>query len=365
MLRLVLIIVLWVLVTGTTVIKCSSGSDFRFDDENRAPVAADGFYQTASSSSVTGRMAATDPDDDPLTYRVLSGPSLGSLRSLDSNTGFFTYVPGQIGSDQFTFQASDGRRSSNTATVNILVTLQNVGGASVKAGPPLAAAHADPLDPGALLLHWAPPASRVERLSDDGIDRELLASDVASLMVDAARPGRLAVRDADGDQRVSIDGGRRWHPAEHTAFGSPAEQVAAGEVAAGPAGLVPAPLARGQDPFARDVHLVVVRAGQHSEVWRSLGAGPTSLLTDGLPGPADDGQLLADLRTPDRWFLRLDQDVGTRIYLSQDGGTRWDEIMALNETFARMIDCAPGVCVLSEDGHRLWRIAPTVPARPD
>lgn len=367
-LRTFAIVAVWMLVTGTTVIKCSSGgeSDFDFGHPNRAPVAADGFYQTPSSSSVIGRMAATDPDDDDLTFSVVSGPSLGSLRNFDSSTGFFTYVPGQIGSDNFSFRASDGRLSSNTANVNILVTLQ--GKASSETSRPLVAVHSDPLEPGGLLLLWAAPASRLEKLSADGAGRELLAIGVAYLEVDPARPGWLWVRDLDGARRVSTDGGRHWQPV-------PGAAATPDEVRKPDAGLtdrnaathIEDALAVAPDPFAQHVQLAVTNADHGSRIWRSDGVAPASVTADALPGPADAAGLMADPGTPDRWFLRLDQGATTRILHSIDGGSGWAEIVSLDEARARMLDCASHVCLLSEDGHRLWRFrraAATAPSGP-
>jgi len=359
MLRLVLIIGVWLLATGTTVVKCSSGSDFRFDDENRPPLAADGFYQTSSSSSVTGRMAATDPDDDELTYSVVSGPVLGSLRNFDSRTGFFTYVPAQVGSDNFSFRASDGRLSSNTAIVNILITLQTADAGTDEEQPTLAAVHPDPLDPGALLLLWAPPADRVEKLSADGAGRELLASEVESVSIDHAVPGRLLARGTDGKQRVSVDGGRRWYPADNARW---AEDSGRDDLPRAAESESAQPLARARDPFAQQVHILVVSSNDHSEVWRSVGDGSVrSLLSDHLPGPADAAGLLADPRVPDRWMLRLGQGASTRILLSTNGGITWDQLALLQERDARLIDCASRVCLLSDDGHRLWRLDGTAP----
>ena len=63
----------------------------------------------------------SDPDGDPLTAILRSGPSDGSL-TLNSN-GSFTYKPDADfnGTDSFTYVANDGTSDSNVATVTITV----------------------------------------------------------------------------------------------------------------------------------------------------------------------------------------------------------------------------------------------------
>jgi hypothetical protein len=69
-------------------------------------------------------LAATDLDNDPLTYLIASQPSHGTLSGSGTN---YLYQPqlGFLGQDSFTFQASDGKDLSPTATVRITVTDQN------------------------------------------------------------------------------------------------------------------------------------------------------------------------------------------------------------------------------------------------
>ncbi len=67
----------------------------------------------------------TDPDGDPLTAMVVTGPAHGGL-TLNPN-GSFTYTPAANynGPDSFTYKAGDGTAASNTATVAITVTAVN------------------------------------------------------------------------------------------------------------------------------------------------------------------------------------------------------------------------------------------------
>ncbi len=67
----------------------------------------------------------SDPDGNPITSVVLTGPSHGTL-NLSANGGF-VYTPGANynGADSFTYQASDGTALSGPATVNLNITAVN------------------------------------------------------------------------------------------------------------------------------------------------------------------------------------------------------------------------------------------------
>jgi protocatechuate 3,4-dioxygenase beta subunit len=65
-------------------------------------------------------LTATDPDDDVLTYAIVSEPMHGTLTGAAPS---MTYTPNSNfnGPDSFTFQANDGLADSNIGTVNITV----------------------------------------------------------------------------------------------------------------------------------------------------------------------------------------------------------------------------------------------------
>ncbi|MEW5928318.1 MAG: Ig-like domain-containing protein [Gemmatimonadota bacterium] len=95
-----------------------------------SPTATDDAYTTAEDTPLSvaapGVLANdTDPQGDPLTASLVSGPAQGTL-TLNAN-GSFTYTPAANFSGQatFTYKANDGRRDSNTATVTITVTPVN------------------------------------------------------------------------------------------------------------------------------------------------------------------------------------------------------------------------------------------------
>jgi hypothetical protein len=85
-----------------------------------APVALDQSVETDEDVPVAIALAATDADDDPLEYTLLSVPTNGSL-SGDLPDLIYTPDPDYNGSDSFSFQASDGSLNSNVATVTITV----------------------------------------------------------------------------------------------------------------------------------------------------------------------------------------------------------------------------------------------------
>ena len=87
---------------------------------NHPPVAADGSVTTNEDTAAAVTLSASDPDGDPLTYSVLTGPSHGTLSGTGADR---TYTPAANynGPDAFTFTANDGTVDSNVATVSITV----------------------------------------------------------------------------------------------------------------------------------------------------------------------------------------------------------------------------------------------------
>ena len=69
-------------------------------------------------------LTATDPNNDPLTYTIVTPPENGTLSGTAPN---LTYNPtlNHVGTDSFTFKANDGTTDSNIATVDITVQSPN------------------------------------------------------------------------------------------------------------------------------------------------------------------------------------------------------------------------------------------------
>jgi large repetitive protein len=107
---------------------------------NNAPVATDDAYITTEDVSLAVKAPGvlgndTDTDGDTLTAALVSGPAHGTL-TLNAN-GSFTYTPTSnfSGTDQVTYQASDGALTSNIATVSIAVSAVNDPPVALADGP--------------------------------------------------------------------------------------------------------------------------------------------------------------------------------------------------------------------------------------
>lgn len=90
------------------------------------PNAADDSYTMTEHTTLTvdppGVLGNdSDPDGDPLTATLVTGPSNGTL-TLNPD-GSFTYTPNDdfVGTDSFTYEANDGQLDSSVATVSITV----------------------------------------------------------------------------------------------------------------------------------------------------------------------------------------------------------------------------------------------------
>ncbi len=100
---------------------------------NHPPVANNDNYSTVVNTALTvgapGILANdTDPDGDNLTAVLVSSPTNGTL-NLNTNGGFsYTPTNNYIGTDSFTYIASDGSTNSNPATVTITVTTNQPAG---------------------------------------------------------------------------------------------------------------------------------------------------------------------------------------------------------------------------------------------
>ncbi len=89
-----------------------------------APSANDLKLVLDEGTTYAGILTATDPDPGTsLEYRIVSGPSHGSLVDFNAATGAFTYQPfaGYSGSDEMVFVANDGSQDSAPATVTFEV----------------------------------------------------------------------------------------------------------------------------------------------------------------------------------------------------------------------------------------------------
>ena len=91
---------------------------------NTAPVAIAGSTNVVEDGQVSITLAANDPENDTLTYTIVSGPSHGTFSGTAPNLSY-TPAGGYSGSDSFTFKVNDGEFDSNVATFTIAVTAVN------------------------------------------------------------------------------------------------------------------------------------------------------------------------------------------------------------------------------------------------
>ena len=94
------------------------------DQEEQAPSAADDHFSVISGNTLNVAAPGvlgndSDPQGDPLTAAVVTGPANGTLTMNPDGSISYTPTAGFTGTDTFTYQASDGTHTSNEATVTI------------------------------------------------------------------------------------------------------------------------------------------------------------------------------------------------------------------------------------------------------
>jgi VCBS repeat-containing protein len=113
---------------GTTQPTCPTGQyAVVIGPHNQAPSAVGDTYSTDEDTTLNVTAASgvlandSDPDGDPITAQLATGPSHGKL-TLNPD-GSFSYTPdaNYNGPDAFTYKASDGKGGEATATVSISV----------------------------------------------------------------------------------------------------------------------------------------------------------------------------------------------------------------------------------------------------
>ena len=153
---------------------------------NRAPVAN---AQTVSLSSGASRniaLAASDADNDPLQFIIVSQPAQGKLSGAAPN---LTYTPNASfsGVDRFTFKVNDGVADSNTAPVTI-----NVAPAITSLSPPAARLDAQIQING---VGFAPAAAN-NIVVFGSISAQVVSANAAGTQLTVAVPRALTVSTA-------------------------------------------------------------------------------------------------------------------------------------------------------------------------
>jgi VCBS repeat-containing protein len=93
---------------------------------NKPPAAENLTLSTQTETAVTAQIVATDPENDALSFTLLSEPSLGAISLQPS--GAFTYTPANevTGMDSFTVAVSDGVNGAVIALVGININAQQL-----------------------------------------------------------------------------------------------------------------------------------------------------------------------------------------------------------------------------------------------
>ena len=90
--------------------------------ENKAPVAQDSALETYKNLSNAGKLMASDPEEEMLTYTLVRQPKRGTVELREDGT--FTYTPkkNKVGVDSFTYTATDPAGNvSREATVTVQI----------------------------------------------------------------------------------------------------------------------------------------------------------------------------------------------------------------------------------------------------
>ena len=97
---------------------------------NSPPVANNQAINVIKNTATPVTLTATDPNNDPLTYSIVTQPTHGGVSPATPGGPGRTYTPttNYLGPDSFTFKVNDGTVDSNIATVNINVVDQPQGG---------------------------------------------------------------------------------------------------------------------------------------------------------------------------------------------------------------------------------------------
>ena len=93
-------------------------------NSNGAPTADSQNVSTNEDTSLPITLTGHDPENNPLTFTVVTNPTHGALSGTPPN---LTYTPAANynGSDSFTFKVNDSSSDSNIATVSITVNPVN------------------------------------------------------------------------------------------------------------------------------------------------------------------------------------------------------------------------------------------------
>ena len=108
--------------TATNVGGASTGTvSITVQPPPTVPVAQNSTATAASNTATPIAVFAGGGNGNPLTYILMTDPAHGTLSAFSGAVATYTSASGYVGTDSFTFNASDGTVTSNTATVSITV----------------------------------------------------------------------------------------------------------------------------------------------------------------------------------------------------------------------------------------------------
>ncbi len=99
---------------------CHSGPSNDSGNPNSPAVVSNLSASTGAGVSVPITLVATDPNNDPLTLRIVDQPANGTVGLAGTTATYFPF-PGFSGTDGFTYAAWDGSTDSNLGTVTVTV----------------------------------------------------------------------------------------------------------------------------------------------------------------------------------------------------------------------------------------------------
>ena len=103
---------------GLFAISCSTDDDV--ENVNGVPVAQNLTMTIDDGVPAEIELAATDSDYDPLTFKIVDEPTLGTV-VISGNKATYTPNDNADGADSFSYVANDGTTDSNKATVTVTV----------------------------------------------------------------------------------------------------------------------------------------------------------------------------------------------------------------------------------------------------